>query len=205
MQTFLTDINFQHSASMLDSLRLNKQLIECFQIYQVMQGKSKAWENHPVIRMWENHQYAFLSYCFWVAKETTRRKINNKYIEYFITLGTPDYKIPTWLDKDFCNRHRSALLFKTALKATVYDYSFLYDVPISQINKTNDFIGFINTHDKNYYLSSDEITKHYPVGKSIYHDKKVASVRMISTAYTNYRDYKKAFGNLPHKIDYRWG
>lgn len=205
MQTFLIHENFKISAFNLDKVRLNKQLIECFQIYQVLQGKSTGWAKHPVIKMWVNYKPAFLSYCYSIAWIAHERSINNKYIEYFFTVGDCDYTKPEWLNEDFCNRHRSALLFKTALKATVYDYSFLYDVPIVQVNKDNSFIEFINSHNNNYYLSSDEITKHYPVGKPIYHGKKVASVRMISTAYTNYREYKQAFGNLPHKIDYSWG
>lgn len=36
MQTFILDMNFAKSAKLLDSVRLNKQSMECHQIYQVL-------------------------------------------------------------------------------------------------------------------------------------------------------------------------
>lgn len=205
MQTFIVYRDYEYSANALDNIRLNKQLIECFQIYQVLLGNKTGWANHPCVLMWKDNIDSFLSYCYYNAKEAKNRKINNKFCEYFMTVGNPSIRFPKWLDEDFCVRHRGALLFKTALKATVYDFSLLYNTPVNLVNKDVVFKNFIDEHNRLFYLSSLEINKHYPVGKSIYNYKRIASIKMISNAYQEYASYKMKFGAIEHKIDYRWG
>lgn len=207
MQTFILDMNFVESATLLDSVRLNKQSMECHQIFQVLMGKSKAWANHPAIKMWENNFVSFLSYCYAIAVECEKRNIKSPYAAYFKTVGVSEQCVeanPTWLDDDFIQRHKMALLFKTALKAVVYDYSFINNIKVIDVHSDYSFIKFINEHGKDYYLKSNEILKHYQVGKPIYKSKRVASMRVVSSAYSTYNFYKLNFGNIQHKIDYRW-
>lgn len=206
MQTFLLDIDFVTSATMLDSARLNKQSMECHQIYQVLLGESKAWAYHPVIKMWENNLVSFLSYCYSIVSECDKREIKSPYIEYFKTTGVDKQNAvdnPTWLDEDFINRHRMALLFKTALKDAVYDYSFMNDVNVIDVHRDDAFVKFIDR--KNTNLKSSDVIKQYPVGKPIYKYKRVATIPMIARSCVDYNDYKLNFGDIPYKIDYRWG
>jgi hypothetical protein len=43
------------SLDALDNKRLNKQILECYQILKVLSGQSQsnAWRNHPAVLMWE--------------------------------------------------------------------------------------------------------------------------------------------------------
>lgn len=206
MQTFILDMDFTKSAKLLDSARLNKQSMECHQIYQVLMGQSQAWANHPVIKMWDKNVVSFLSYCYTIAIECDRRNIKSPYVAYFKMVGVDtqnDGHNPIWLDDDFISRHRSALLFKTAIKATVYDFSLLREVPVINVHHNNDFIEFIDR--SNAHLKSFDILNQYPVGKSIYKYKRVASLPMVVRAYNDYQNYRLCFCELMHKIDYRWG
>lgn len=53
MQTFLPYYLYLNCAEVLDNKRLNKQRIECFQIYTAYQTGG-SWANHPATRMWAN-------------------------------------------------------------------------------------------------------------------------------------------------------
>jgi hypothetical protein len=55
MQTFLPYPAMRDSLDALDNKRLNKQILETYQILNVLSGQSKsgAWRNHPAVLMWE--------------------------------------------------------------------------------------------------------------------------------------------------------
>ena len=55
MQTFLPYPSKRESLDALDNKRLNKQILECYQILNILTGNSKsnAWRNHPAVLMWE--------------------------------------------------------------------------------------------------------------------------------------------------------
>ena len=55
MQTFLPHPAMRDSLDALDNKRLNKQILECYQILKVLSGQSpsNAWRNHPAVLMWE--------------------------------------------------------------------------------------------------------------------------------------------------------
>lgn len=55
MQTFLPYTNTLDAARALDNKRLNKQILECYQILNVLSGRSKGngWKNHPAVLMWK--------------------------------------------------------------------------------------------------------------------------------------------------------
>ena len=54
MQIFITGTPFE-TAQALDKRRLNKQIIECRQILKAINGESKAWANHPCVKMYRSH------------------------------------------------------------------------------------------------------------------------------------------------------
>lgn len=45
------------TAQTLDSRRLRKQIIECRQILKAIDGKTKAWANHPCTLQYRKHRY----------------------------------------------------------------------------------------------------------------------------------------------------
>lgn len=55
MQVFIVGSPI-YTAKHLDKLRLNKQIIECSQILSALNGKTKAWLNHPCTKQYEKHQ-----------------------------------------------------------------------------------------------------------------------------------------------------
>jgi hypothetical protein len=54
MQTFLPHPTNRDSLDALDNKRINKQILECYQILKVLSGESPsgAWRNHPAVLMW---------------------------------------------------------------------------------------------------------------------------------------------------------
>jgi hypothetical protein len=55
MQVFITSKSYEQSAKQLDIRRLNKQIIECNQIYKAIVGDSAGWKNHCVTRLWTSY------------------------------------------------------------------------------------------------------------------------------------------------------
>jgi len=74
MQTFLTELEWAKSARRLDPKRLNKQILEAGQIFVTLvpkyywvvfpngRGPSKAWVNHPAVKMWKGSELWLLGY-----------------------------------------------------------------------------------------------------------------------------------------------
>lgn len=58
MQTFLPSWSFIHTASILDNRRLNKQIVEAYQIWS---GRVPT-KNHPACLMWSGYEDALLFY-----------------------------------------------------------------------------------------------------------------------------------------------
>ena len=77
MQTFLPSSVVSECAEMLDSKRLNKQILEAYQILKVLSGASPsgAWRNHPAALMWKGHEHALFSYANIMATEAASRGI----------------------------------------------------------------------------------------------------------------------------------
>lgn len=110
MQTFLPYPDFTKSLMCLDNKRLGKQRVECLQILNALEGKTKGWRNHPASIMWQNHiealkLYHDLSIIIWVA-----RGFKNTMP---MLCKSIEVELPDWLgDKDFHASHRSNLLRK---------------------------------------------------------------------------------------------
>ena len=78
MQTFLPYSDFDECASVLDSRRLNKQLLEGRQILNSLAGTSRGWRNHPAVRMWAGSELVLYNYLNAIAKECYNRGIKFK-------------------------------------------------------------------------------------------------------------------------------
>ena len=77
MQTFVPFPDLHESALILDSKRLNKQLLEGRQIYSILTSKKTtgAWVNHPAVKMWRNFDTAFYAYLCAIYEECNSRGI----------------------------------------------------------------------------------------------------------------------------------
>ena len=77
MQTFLPESTMRECAKALDSKRLNKQILEAYQILNVLSGNSPTggWRNHPAVLMWKGHEYSLHSYAKTMIKEAKFRGI----------------------------------------------------------------------------------------------------------------------------------
>jgi hypothetical protein len=61
MQVFIIGSPLE-TAEALDRKRLNKQIIECQQILNAIDGKTKAWVNHPCTVQYKNNKEWFINY-----------------------------------------------------------------------------------------------------------------------------------------------
>ena len=77
VQTFFPHKNVTLSARALDSKRLNKQVLEAYQILKVLSGASPTggWKNHPAVLMWKGHEYSLRSYAWTMLNEAKLRGI----------------------------------------------------------------------------------------------------------------------------------
>ena len=80
MQTFLPSPNAITSARILDSKRLNKQILECYQILNVLSGKSPTggWRNHPAVLMWKGYERGLWQYVQAMIREAKLRGIRTE-------------------------------------------------------------------------------------------------------------------------------
>ena len=70
MQTFLPFNSPAKCAEVLDNKRLNKQILECYQILKVISTNGKAWRNHPAVLMWEGEKMNFgIILWLWLMKQ----------------------------------------------------------------------------------------------------------------------------------------
>lgn len=77
MQTFLPYKDYHRVAEVLDSKRLNKQILECYQILNVLSNPSPTagWRNHPAVKMWRGHEFALWDYVNVMIIEANDRGI----------------------------------------------------------------------------------------------------------------------------------
>lgn len=91
----------------LDHSRRNKQLIEVKQILAAIDGKSEAWKNHPVVKMYAPYREWLDRYrlCFdhWISgRESTAAWWSNH----------ADLIRPDFLTEAFCDQHKRRLYTK---------------------------------------------------------------------------------------------
>lgn len=114
MQTFLPYPDFAESARVLDYRRLGKQRVEAKQILMVLLGETKAWQNHPAVRMWRGHTQCLASYGAAICTEWISRGYKDTLWPYFVKLmGDDSGPCPAWLgNSDFHRSHQSNLVRK---------------------------------------------------------------------------------------------
>jgi hypothetical protein len=121
MQTFLPYTDFKKSAQCLDYKRLGKQRVEAYQILLILCGlqKSKAWTNHPIIKMWKGYEWNLFDYLSEICLEWKKRGYKDTIYQKMDLLPLPTIhwdnlkRKPKWLgNKKFHASHRSNLLRK---------------------------------------------------------------------------------------------
>jgi hypothetical protein len=104
MQTFLPSGNSLFAAQALDNKRLNKQILEGYQILNVLAGNSMGWRNHPAVLMWKGHEGALLDYIKDMITEAKYRGIkteNNEANINRISSKLWNFEKPSWMqDKE---------------------------------------------------------------------------------------------------------
>lgn len=135
MQTFLPYKDFDKTAQVLDSKRLNKQILEGYQILKVLNNSDPraAWRNHPAVKMWRGYEKALFSYILAMLKEADIRGIKtDKNKENLQALKALTFKswgtgYPDWyfLEIDRVTSSHRANLYK---KDPEYYYIFGLDV-----------------------------------------------------------------------------
>lgn len=117
MQTFLPQADFNDSAVLLDSLRLNKQILEAYQILKINSGLEKGmYANHPAVLMWKDHTVALEKYIKALISEWWARDKHGHSLIYDSIVDTVPINevwLPEWFgDPLFHSSHRSNLLRK---------------------------------------------------------------------------------------------
>ena len=132
MQTFITYPSFFFTARSLDSKRLNKQRVECKQIYFALTGvrefadgttvEAKGWKNHPAVKMWKGYEAMLCQYAYFMCNECDARDFaDNTNLKKFFQerMLRHEHIVPHWItDEEKLNKlirsHRSNLIRKDA-------------------------------------------------------------------------------------------
>jgi hypothetical protein len=96
------------TARALDRKRLNKQIIECQQILDALNGAT-AWSNHPCVLQYKGHEFWLRCYKR-VLKEVQKgggASIRSRYFNYRATDTTPD-----WHTQEYYNQMKRRLYSK---------------------------------------------------------------------------------------------
>ncbi len=80
MQTFLPFSDYEQVAQTLDNKRLNKQILEGYQILKILSGASEsgAWRNHPAVLMWRGFERGLWDYIQAMITEAKSRGIKTE-------------------------------------------------------------------------------------------------------------------------------
>ena len=106
MQTFLPYRDFNKSAKALDNKRLNKQILEGYQILKVLNNPNPraAWRNHPAAKMWEGHEVALFTYILAMVAQArirgikTDNNMNNLVALRAATISNWGDGMPSWFN-----------------------------------------------------------------------------------------------------------
>ena len=141
MQTFLPYADFTESAKALDSKRLNKQILECYQILKVLSNPDPraGWRNHPAVKMWRGYEHMLFLYTGAMVREADKRGIKtDKNVANLLALSAQHFDewgtgFPAWL-KDSKTMQRLTTTHKANLykKDPVYYFEFFSSVAKSK-------------------------------------------------------------------------
>jgi hypothetical protein len=143
MQTFLPYKDFDRTASALDSKRLNKQILECYQILKVLNNPDPkaGWRNHPAVKMWRGHENALFDYTLAMLREADRRGIKtdknkeNLMVLRVATIANWGSGLPGWFnDRAVMSR------VTTTHKANLYrkDDAYYHNFKSAVIDENNE-------------------------------------------------------------------
>jgi len=118
MHTHVPFIGFCASVRSLDDKRLNRQILECKQILNVLNGSADGYRNHPAVLMWQGHERALCLYAMGACMEwRIGRKFKTHMGEDFHAMdavlkeqGQTAGKPPWAGDLNVCRSHRSNLI-----------------------------------------------------------------------------------------------
>ena len=121
MQVFLPFRNLFECAESLDKVRRNKQIVELTQIIKAIKGETKAWSNHPVVKMYKNSLPFLENY-----KEILCLYSDGRYAS---ALNLSEYSTtPEFITSEFCDHHKSRLYTKSPDKYMKFNgYGLSYD------------------------------------------------------------------------------
>lgn len=114
MQTFLPYPDFEKSAHVLDDKRLNKQIVETYQILRILCGLSsgRGWRSHPAVNMWKTYECALYLYWSCCINEWVSRSNFSKFYPLPV-INNCKLIMPYWFgDLDFHLSHQSNLVRK---------------------------------------------------------------------------------------------
>jgi hypothetical protein len=117
MQTFLPFPSFRRCARILDDRRLGKQRVEVLQILDALSGRTKGWQNHPVVAMWRGYEDVLVLYGLQVTREWIRRghtdSCHGKIAAHAPAGRARPLRLPPWFGDPALHRsHQSALVRK---------------------------------------------------------------------------------------------
>lgn len=109
MQVFIPYKSPLKVAKCLDPKRLNKQIIECQQILNAINGVSNAWFNHPIVKMYSSkNDKEWLKIYMLCLKAYQEDNVHNA--EGFDLLSYT--YTPKWMTKELCDQHKKRLYTK---------------------------------------------------------------------------------------------
>lgn len=166
MQTFLPFTDFALSAKSLDSKRLNKQIVEAYQILKAITDPNYGWQNHPIVNMWRGYPQALLDYARECSIEmSSRGTFNIAYghmVSFYKNNISPSYEIdntetyPTWLGHEpFHTTHRANLIKKSpSYIATFYGETSLDEFKlIKEISDSTPYLWFDREKESWYFTT----------------------------------------------------
>ena len=149
MQTFLPYPNFPMCAKVLDDKRLGKQRVEAKQILNILEGKSKskAWVNHPAVRMWRKNEHVLKHYINTMIKEWINRGFENN-MEFEEVDPEILYSPRRLFDRKLHLSHRARLLKKNPKhygqywKAKDPNAPYWWPVPLKNSSKNKEMVDY---------------------------------------------------------------
>lgn len=102
MQTFLPYYDFAETASILDTPRLNKQLLEGRQIMTLLlkPDAPQGYAHHPAVKMWRGSEDLLFEYLMQIRMELQKRRVKTSenwgYLLYLQDSFEFGIETPTW-------------------------------------------------------------------------------------------------------------
>lgn len=160
MQTFLPYKDFTKTAKALDSKRLNKQILEGYQILNVLSNPDPraGWRNHPAVKMWRGYEHKLFDYIMAMVREANVRGIKtDKNMENLCNLLNTSgidwsFDIPSWYTDEVAMK-RLTITHKANLykKDPVYYFDFF-----SSVAKSNPCCPNRKEPCKYYWVTHEE-------------------------------------------------